>query len=77
MLAIPLAGLVAIPVAALGFRLAGAHFAIGSWVMAEVFRLIAAQATVLGICLPAQITRQLGGKRLREATIYGLALGSG
>lgn len=85
LLAVPLAGLlaalVAIPVASLVFRLQGAYFAIGSWVMAEVFRLIAAQATVLGggsgISLPAQATKMLGGKWLREASIYWLALSLG
>jgi branched-chain amino acid transport system permease protein len=85
LLAIPLAGLVAalvaIPVAALVFRLAGAYFAIGTWVMAEVFRLIAAQATALGggsgISLPATVTKELGGKWLREASIFWLALALG
>lgn len=84
-LAIPLAGLVAalvaIPVASLVFRLAGAYFAIGTWVMAEVFRLIAAQATALGggsgISLPATVTKELGGKWLREASIFWLALALG
>jgi branched-chain amino acid transport system permease protein len=85
LLAIPMAGLaaalIAIPVASLVFRLQGAYFAIGSWVMAEVFRLIAAQATFLGggsgISLPAQVTKQLGGKWIREASIFWLALGLG
>ena len=52
LLAIPLAGLaaaiIALPTAALVFRLQGAYFAIGTWVIAEVFRLLAAQAAVLG-----------------------------
>ena len=82
LLAVPLAGLVAaiiaIPVASLVFRLQGAYFAIGSWVIAEVFRLIAAQATVLGggsgISLPVNVTKALGGKWLREASIFWLAL---
>ena len=47
LLAIPLAGvaaaIVAVPVAALIFRLRGHYFAIGTWVVAEVFRLLAAQ----------------------------------
>ena len=80
--AIPLAGLgaaiIAIPVATLVFRLQGAYFAIGTWVVAETFRLIAAQATVLGggsgISLPAAVTKQLGAKSLREASIYWAAL---
>ncbi len=84
-LAVPLAGLVAaviaIPVAALVFRLQGAYFAIGTWVIAEVFRLIAAQATFLGggsgISLPASVTKMLGGKWAREASIFWLALALG
>ena len=83
--AIPLAGLgsaiIAIPVAALVFRLQGAYFAIGTWVVAETFRLIAAQATVLGggsgISLPATVTKQLGAKSIREASIYWAALALG
>ena len=43
-LAVPLAGLtaalVAIPAAAVVFRLRGAYFAVGTWVVAEVFRLL-------------------------------------
>ena len=85
LLAIPLAGvaaaLVAVPVAALVFRLQGAYFAIGTWVVAEVFRLCAAQLAVLGggsgISLPAQVTKQLGGKAVREASIYWAALAIG
>ena len=72
------AALVAVPVAALVFRLQGAYFAIGSWVVAAVFRLCAAQLAVLGggsgISLPAQVTRQLGGKAVREASIYWAVL---
>jgi branched-chain amino acid transport system permease protein len=52
LLAIPLAavacGLAAIPSAFLLFRLRGPFFAIGSWVLAEVFRLSFAQVSVLG-----------------------------
>ncbi len=43
-LAIPLAGLtaalIAIPAATVVFRLRGAYFAVGTWVVAEVFRLL-------------------------------------
>jgi branched-chain amino acid transport system permease protein len=84
---IPLAGLAAaiisVPVAALVFRLQGAYFAIGTWVVAEVFRLTASQVTVLGggsgISLPAPALLALGGKSSREALIYwaALALGAG
>jgi branched-chain amino acid transport system permease protein len=52
LLAIPLAGiacgLIAIPAGRLLFRLRGPHFAIGSWVLAEVFRLAFAQVSALG-----------------------------
>lgn len=81
--AIPLAGLiaavVAVPVAALVFRLRGHYFAIGTWVVAEVFRLLAAQATALGggsgISLPASLVIAIAPSReLREFTIYWLAL---
>lgn len=77
-----MAGLiVAIPVATLVFRLDGAYFAIGTWVVAEVFLLSAAQITVLdggsGISLPAPALIALGGKASREALIYWTASGLG
>jgi branched-chain amino acid transport system permease protein len=82
---IPLAGLAAalisVPVAALVFRLQGAYFAIGTWVVAEVFRLTASQITVMGggsgISLPAPALLALGAKSSREALIYWSALGLG
>ena len=40
--------MVAVPVAALIFRLRGHYFAIGTWVVAEVFRLLASQVSALG-----------------------------
>jgi len=43
-----LAGLVAIPAALIVFRLRGAYFAIGTWVVAEVYRLVFAQVKPLG-----------------------------
>ena len=81
--AIPLAGLiggiVAAPVAALMFRLRGHYFAIGTWVMAEVFRLLASQVSTLGggsgISLPIGIVTSIGSSRQeREFIIYWLAL---
>jgi branched-chain amino acid transport system permease protein len=52
LVAIPLSGviaaLVALPSAWIVFRLQGAYFAIGTWVLAEVFRLLAAQVKPLG-----------------------------
>jgi branched-chain amino acid transport system permease protein len=51
-LAVPLAGLVAVvmavPTGALAFRLRGGYFAIGTWVIAEVFRLVVANSNWLG-----------------------------
>src|SRR5262249_60944601 len=52
LVAVPVAGavaaVVALPVAGLLFRLRGHYFAIGTWVVAEVFRLIASQISALG-----------------------------
>ncbi len=75
----PIGALVAVPVAALIFRLRGAYFAIGTWVVAEVFRLLASQISVLGggsgISLPASIVIAMAPSRqLREFEIYWLAL---
>src|SRR6266542_6234083 len=83
LLAVPLAGavaaVVALPVAGLMFRLRGHYFAIGTWVVAEVFRLIASQISALGggsgISLPASIVTAMAETRqLREFLIYWLAL---
>ena len=75
----PIGALVAIPVAALIFRLRGAYFAIGTWVVAEVFRLLASQISVLGggsgISLPASVVIAMASSRqAREFEIYWLAL---
>jgi len=75
----PIGALIAIPVAALIFRLRGAYFAIGTWVVAEVFRLLASQVSVLGggsgISLPAAVVVAMAPSRqIREFEIYWLAL---
>jgi branched-chain amino acid transport system permease protein len=81
--AIPLAGLVAAvasaPVAALVFRLRGHYFAIGTWIVAEIFRLLAAQVSALGggsgTSLPAGIVTGMAATRqAREFLIYWIAL---
>jgi branched-chain amino acid transport system permease protein len=83
LVAIPLAGfaaaLVAVPVAALIFRLRGHYFAIGTWVVAEVFRLLAAQTSALdggsGTSLPAAVVLSIASSRqMREFTVYWIAL---
>lgn len=76
-----LGALIAVPVAALLFRLRGAYFAIGSWVMAEVFRLTFAQISALGggsgRSLPVAVVKALSPDRsLREWLSYWLALGA-
>jgi branched-chain amino acid transport system permease protein len=76
----PVGALVAVPVAALIFRLRGAYFAIGTWVVAEVFRLLASQISLLGggsgISLPATVVVAMAPSRqIREFEIYWLALG--
>jgi len=75
-----LGSLIAVPVAVLIFRLRGAYFAIGTWVMAEVFRLTFAQVSALGggsgSSLPVGIVRSMAdGRAAREALSYWLALG--
>ncbi|MEN3381649.1 MAG: branched-chain amino acid transport system permease protein [Hyphomicrobiales bacterium] len=83
LLAIPICGLVgallALPVAALVFRLRGHYFAIGTWVIAEVFRLLASQVSALGggsgTSLPAAIVVSIAQTRQwREVLIYWAAL---
>ncbi|MGA2998383.1 branched-chain amino acid ABC transporter permease [Bradyrhizobium sp.] len=52
LIAIPIVGLIsgalALPTALIVFRLRGAYFAIGTWVVAEVYRLVFAQFRALG-----------------------------
>jgi branched-chain amino acid transport system permease protein len=83
--AIVIAGLLgaalALPIAPLLFRLQGAYFAIGTWVLAEVFRLSFAQVSSLGggsgSSLPTSVITQIAKNReLRETMVYwtGLAL---
>jgi branched-chain amino acid transport system permease protein len=75
----PIGALIAVPVALLIFRLRGAYFAIGTWVVAEVFRLLASQISVLGggsgISLPASVVLAMAPSRqMREFEMYWLAL---
>lgn len=83
--AIPFAGamavLVALPVGKLVFRLQGAYFAIGTWVVAEVFRLIAAQLGSVGLgggsgtSIPTAVMQGLAvNKFWRETSIFWLTL---
>ena len=76
-----LAAALSVPIATLIFRLKGAYFAIGTWVMAEVFRLSFAQIQALGggsgTSLPVAVVKEIGAKKAaREANAYWLALGA-
>lgn len=78
-LAIPLAGLlcavIAVPVSFLAFRLVGGYFAIGTWVIAEVFRLGAIQIPLIGSGSGISLGAMAGFPRdLRIALSYWLAL---
>jgi branched-chain amino acid transport system permease protein len=76
-----LAAALSVPVAVLIFRLRGAYFAIGTWVVAEVFRLSFAQVSSLGggsgSSLRVDVVKSLADSRSgREALAYWLALGA-
>ncbi len=78
-LCVPLGGLVAalasVPVSRIVFRLQGGYFAIGTWVIAEVFRLAVANASVLGGGSgQSLIAMRAYPKELRESLTYWIAL---
>lgn len=69
------AGLVALPVSRIAFRLQGGYFAIGTWVIAEVFRLSFANASAVGGGSGTSLTALRGiDKATRESTTYWMAL---
>jgi branched-chain amino acid transport system permease protein len=77
--AIPLAalatGLVAVPVSRVAFRLQGGYFAIGTWVISEVFRLGFANATFVGGGSGTSLTALRGiDKATRESVTFWTAL---
>ena len=67
LLAGPFAGLMSIPVSFAVFRLRGAYFAVGTWVVSEVFALSASLIAVLGagsgLSLTPAIVRQIAPDR--------------
>lgn len=81
--AVPLAGLVAlvfaVPTAAVVFRLRGAYFAVGTWVVAEVFRLVVANIYALGSGSGTSLTPALIpiARQTRELAIFWIALALG
>jgi branched-chain amino acid transport system permease protein len=80
LLAGPFAGLMAIPVSFAVFRLRGAYFAVGTWVVSEVFALFASLIAVLGggsgMSLTPAILRQISPERdARDTILYLMSLG--
>ncbi len=74
-LAALLAGLVALPVSRVAFRLSGGYFAIGTWVISEVFRLGIANISAVGGGSGTSLTALRGiAKSTRESTTYWVAL---
>ncbi|MES2113725.1 MAG: branched-chain amino acid ABC transporter permease [Pseudomonadota bacterium] len=78
-LAVPLAALltalVAWPMSKLAFRLQGGYFAIGTWVIAEVFRLSFANASAIGGGSGTSLTALAGYARAtREAATFAMTL---
>lgn len=68
-------GLLAIPTSFLVFRLVGGYFAIGTWVVAEVFKLVTSQFDALGGGSGLSLTVFRGVDRVdRIATVYWLSL---
>ena len=81
-LAVPLAGLVAaifaLPTAALVFRFRDAYFAVGTWAVAEVYRLVIANTGALGRGTGRTLKAVFPLEReTRELVTYGLAVAIG
>ena len=79
LLAGPFAGLMSIPVSFAVFRLRGAYFAVGTWVVSEVFSLFASLIAVLGagsgLSLTPAILREISPDRgTRDMTLYLMSL---
>ena len=69
------AALIAVPVSFIAFRLAGGYFAIGTWVIADVFRLSVANISVVGGGSGTSLTALRGiEKATRERATFWMAL---
>ncbi len=69
------AALIAVPVSYVAFRLQGGYFAIGTWVIAEVFRLSFANVSAVGGGSGTSLTALRGIERAtRENATYWMAL---
>jgi branched-chain amino acid transport system permease protein len=74
--------IIAIPTAFVAFRLRGAHFAIGTWVLAEILRLIFTLIKPFGagtgMSLPISIVKEISDDRMvREFILYYASVGVG
>jgi branched-chain amino acid transport system permease protein len=70
-----LSGLISIAVSRVAFRLQGGYFAIGTWVIAEVFRLTVANISAVGGGSGTTLTALRGiEKATRESVTYWMAL---
>lgn len=68
-------GLVALPTSLLVFRLVGGYFAIGTWVVAEVFKLVMTQVETLGAGSGISLSAFGGTEPVwRIATVYWFSL---
>jgi branched-chain amino acid transport system permease protein len=77
LLAVVAAGVLALPTAALVFRLNGGYFAIGTWVVAEVYRLVTVEFTAVGGGSGASVTGLATiTPVLRGAITYWCAMGA-
>jgi branched-chain amino acid transport system permease protein len=81
-LAAVIAALIAVPSALLLFRLQGSQFAIGTWALAEVFRLFFTQVQVFGagtgLSLPIAVVREISPDRAsRDLIVFYLGLAAG
>jgi branched-chain amino acid transport system permease protein len=78
-LCVPIAGVVAaifaVPTAGLAFRLRGGYFAVGTWVIAEVYRLFVVQIPWLGGGSGVSLSKAGSvAKTVREPVVFWLAL---
>ncbi|MGH1563352.1 branched-chain amino acid ABC transporter permease [Mumia sp. DW29H23] len=70
------AAVLAIPTSWLAFRLRGDYFAVGTWVIAEVYRLVVIKIDALGGPSGRSLTGMSGiDQTLRSALVYWSALG--
>lgn len=69
------AGVVSLPISKIAFRLQGGYFAIGTWVISEVFRLTFANISSVGGGSGTSLTALRGiEKATRESVTYWMAL---